>query len=384
MRKNPTTLLTRIILLGLAAVLFSGACSSKTGSSANLPAPDLSNHPIYSSYNFGQDESVIDIGIQPLWAPVSAISEVMGHDKILQDALEREGFGVQFHPFKKGIDLNYFIEQGDLEAGIGGDMPTLIAVSELNVEVVAVVQEGFTSIVANKPIMVSDLRGKRIGFPQGSLSHYALLKALSTSGIPTSAVTLVLMDIDEMPAALESGTIDAFSGWEPAPTISISKSMQNHIVQRTMGWGFLYFSPTFSEDHPEIVRLITASSLRALNWMQQDDANLLQASQWALEAEREFGGDESKLSAKEYSELIREDILAAALYPHLPERDLAPGGRIWEEFQFLKDEGLILENVSWATILSHFSLSIIPEILAKAQVYELDFFQYSLPGEDRP
>ncbi len=327
---------------------------------------------------------MIDIGIQPLWAPVSAISEVMGHDKILQDALEREGFGVQFHPFKKGIDLNYFIEQGDLEAGIGGDMPTLIAVSELNVEVVAVVQEGFTSIVANKPIMVSDLRGKRIGFPQGSLSHYALLKALSTSGIPTSAVTLVLMDIDEMPAALESGTIDAFSGWEPAPTISISKSMQNHIVQRTMGWGFLYFSPTFSEDHPEIVRLITASSLRALNWMQQDDANLLQASQWALEAEREFGGDESKLSAKEYSELIREDILAAALYPHLPERDLAPGGRIWEEFQFLKDEGLILENVSWATILSHFSLSIIPEILAKAQVYELDFFQYSLPGEDRP
>ena len=62
MRKNTTTQRNRITLLTFAAVLLGAACSPKTRSEAELPvmsAPDLSNHPIYSNYDFGMGESVI-------------------------------------------------------------------------------------------------------------------------------------------------------------------------------------------------------------------------------------------------------------------------------------------------------------------------------------
>jgi len=57
MEKNTTVQLISITLLTVAALLFGGACSSKTGSDADPPvtsAPDLSNHPIYSNYEFGE------------------------------------------------------------------------------------------------------------------------------------------------------------------------------------------------------------------------------------------------------------------------------------------------------------------------------------------
>jgi len=381
---SKTTVLIKIIGIVITAAVFTGACTSSAGPGVEQPdmlSPDLANHPIYSSYNFGENENVIDFGTQPLWVPTSAISEVMKHDKILQDALKQEGFEIRFHSFSKGIDVNYFFGQGNLEAGIGGDLPTLRAVYELNVQVAALVQHGFTSIVADKPILVSDLRGKRIGTPEGSLAHYALIKALSDSGISASSVTLVLIDVDELPAALESGKIDAFSGWEPAPTTSTLNLEQNYIINRSLSWGFLYFSPTFSEDHPGAVRLITASSLRALNWMRQDSANIQKASDWALETEKKFSGEESKLSPLEYSGLIRDDILATMLYPYLPEKELMRGGHIWEEFQFLKDEGILPETAAWETIIPNFSTAIVPEILNQAQIYELDNFHYLDLGE---
>ena len=56
-----------------------------------IPAvPDLSDHPIYMNYEFGQDDSVIDLGTQPLWVPTCLISEVMQRDTVLYAALAEQ------------------------------------------------------------------------------------------------------------------------------------------------------------------------------------------------------------------------------------------------------------------------------------------------------
>lgn len=69
-----------ITLMALMAVFLGGACSSGTGGDANLPTtlkPDLSLHPIYSNYDFGHQDNIIDIGIQPLWIPPAPPTEAM-------------------------------------------------------------------------------------------------------------------------------------------------------------------------------------------------------------------------------------------------------------------------------------------------------------------
>lgn len=55
MKKSTVIKLICLTLLTLLAAMFSGSCSPKTESDTGLSstsAPDLSNHPVYSNYDF--------------------------------------------------------------------------------------------------------------------------------------------------------------------------------------------------------------------------------------------------------------------------------------------------------------------------------------------
>ncbi|MFQ5610801.1 MAG: hypothetical protein ACE5H9_01560, partial [Anaerolineae bacterium] len=119
-----------------------------------IATPDLSDHSLYRTYNFGEDASVIDVGIQPLWLPTGTIAEAMMRDDILRKNLSDQGLEIRFHPFLKGADVNFFLRRGDLEVAIGGDMPALTAAAESNVVIAALIQQGFSAIVAGRPMLI--------------------------------------------------------------------------------------------------------------------------------------------------------------------------------------------------------------------------------------
>jgi len=79
--------------------------------------------------------------------------------------------------------VNFFLGRGDIDAGIGGDMPTLTAATNLDIVIPVMIQRGFISIVSNRQMLVEQLKGKRIGYAFGSNAHYALLKTLATAGL---------------------------------------------------------------------------------------------------------------------------------------------------------------------------------------------------------
>ena len=113
-----------IALLSLASCAGEQSGEERPGSD-HASSPNLSEHPIYRTYSFGSSDNVVDIGTQPLWVPTCLISEAMRHDNILRDALSERGLEVRFHAFLKGADVNFFLERGELEVAIGGDMPAL-------------------------------------------------------------------------------------------------------------------------------------------------------------------------------------------------------------------------------------------------------------------
>lgn len=61
----------------------------------------------------------------------------------------------------------------------------------------------------------SDLRGKRIGTPIGTIMHFFLHTVLVNNGLTEKDATLVFKNIEELPAALASGAVDAISIREP-------------------------------------------------------------------------------------------------------------------------------------------------------------------------
>ncbi len=371
----------RIISLSLAAgvILLISTTYLKTGKAekySEFTTPDLSIHPTYSNYKFNKAEDIVNLGVQPIYSPTGLISETMKRDTTLHDALSGLGMKVRFYAFLKGDDVNYFLRRGDIDAGISGDMPVITASATMDVIVPALIQQGFTSVIANSPMLIRELRGKNIGYAFGSNAHYALLKALASGGLNETQVNLIPIEVTKMQEALATGKIEAFSAWEPTSTITLTKYPESVIIHRYLSSGYIYFIKTFSDKHPEVVRQIIAAEIRALRWMQNNRQNLLQASEWAIQACEDLTNHELELSVEQNASVAENDILGLSSPPIIPQNDLRQNGPLHMEFEFLKTLGKIPASTNWEKVHNSFDLHIIIDVLTNSKKYKLNEFNY--------
>ncbi len=241
-------------------------------------------------------------------------------------------------------------------------------------------QQGFCAVVAGKHMPMEDLRGKRIAYAFGSNAHYALLRAISSAGLEEADVHLIPLDVDQMPDALADGSIDAFSAWEPTPTIALKRFQNQVVIHRSLSSGYLYFSRSLTESRPEALRLIVASQLRAMRWLWRDPQNLLDASNWAIEAGRDLSGKTGVLTAEDYGTLAKNDLLGLASMPALPGPDQMPDGRLAAEFDFLKKLGKIPATAQWEDVQSCFDNTISREVISSQARYQLSSYHYRAKG----
>ena len=349
-----------VLPLLLLCLLSLSACQQEVQSS-NFEQQDLTKHTVYSKYDFG-DESVIDIGVQPMWVPTNIIVEAMKHDEILQENLKAQGMSVRFHAFTMGSDINFFLQRGDLDAAVGGDMPTLVAAASGDVLVASMIQQGFVSIVAKKQMLLTEIKGKRIAYAPGSNAHYALLNAMSSTGIELSELQLIPLDVSQMGAALNREEIDLFAAWEPTPSIAVSEQ-QAKVVYRSLSTGYLYFSHNYAKRHPKRVRQIIASQIRSMGWLNVNKKNLYTAIEWSIETWHRFTTIEMPLSVIQMTTLAKGDILQLTSMPDIPKKKLDDHGRLHNEFEFLKRMGAVDETLLWRDVRPSFSNHIIGEVM---------------------
>lgn len=380
MSRTPKWLLvTSGCLIAFVAVAYiQGWLSGAPKRAPKAKASNLSDHPVYSKYDFGKDANVIDFGVQPMGVPIGVLSAVMERDTVLIKALSEQGLKIRFHPFLKGADVNFFLRRGDLEVALGGDMPAIAAAATSNVLIATLVKQGFSSFVTKKHMLIKDLRGKRIGYPFGSNAHYALLQTLSAAGLRETDVHLVRLNVNEMPDKLAEGHIDAFVAWEPFISIALARFDDFVVIHRSLSSSYMYFSRSLSNRHPETIRLIIASQLRAMAWMRSQAKNLLEACQWSLQARKVFLKKPQVLSMKLYAQMVKSDLLDIMRVPIILERDLAPEGRLFREFEFLKGLGKIPEAVDWINIRRCFDRTVISEVLSEKKKYKLDTFEWAI------
>jgi len=374
------TQLIGITLLALAAVLFGGACSSENGGDADLPAksaPDLSNHRIYSNYDFGKDKSVIDIGTQPIGVSPGIIGEILEHDAVLRAALAELGLELRIHHFLKGADSNFFLHRGDLEVVTGGDMPALTACANMDIVVATLIKKGFSSLVAREHMLMTDLKGTKIGYLFGSNSHFALMQSLEDAGLNESDVHLVPLNVPEMPGALDKGEIDAFSTVEPNTSLALAEYDNFVVIHRSLNTAYLYFAGSFADRNPDAARLIIASQIRSMGWMRESKDNILEASRWTIQSREYLTGKKSTINEHKYAALFKSELLDVSPVAALPAYDLEPGGALFREFLFLKDLGKIPATAKWKKVKASFDLSLIPGILEKAQSNQLETYDFS-------
>lgn len=314
----------------------------------------------------------IDFGYQPLWTGPASITEVMRKDRALTEELRKLGYEIKWRPFLKGADVNVALQargEEGLEFGIGGDMPTTTVLANLDVNVLSLIEGGRVWIVSKNFDNLTQLKGKKIGYAFGSNAHYFLLKTLEQNRISEKDVTLVQLDVPSMPQALDNNEIDAFSAWEPTPTLAIKNFPAFKRIQGGRSSGYLYVKREFEAANTEAVKHIIASEIRAINYIKKSQENLDRTSRWAIDAGTALKGSSLGLTVEEYNKIVT-DGLPASIY--IEDKYYNDGGILNEEFDLLKTLGKVPESAVWGEAKAKIKRELVNEVLLNPGKYRLE------------
>ncbi|MFC7517499.1 taurine ABC transporter substrate-binding protein [Herbaspirillum sp. GCM10030257] len=147
------------------------------------------------------------------------------------------GYKINWRKFDSGAKVATGMASGDVHIGVIGSSPLTAAVSRgVDLQlfwIVDDINEAEAMVARNgsgiaKP---ADLKGKKIGVPFVSTTHFHTMYALELWGVKPTEVKLLNMQPNQIAAAWERGDIDAAFVWDPA----LSKIKQNGKVMVTSG-----------------------------------------------------------------------------------------------------------------------------------------------------
>lgn len=153
------------------------------------------------------------------------------------------GWTINWRMFSGGGDVIRAMASGDVKLGEIGSSPIAAAISQgLNLELFWILDDigDAEALVVRNGSGINapqDLKGKRIGVPFVSTTHFHLLFALEQFKIGANELRVLNMRPPEIVAAWERGDLDATFVWDPA----LTKVKQNGRVMLTSGllssWG---------------------------------------------------------------------------------------------------------------------------------------------------
>lgn len=317
----------------------------------------------------------VDLGVQPLGYPTGLVGALMGRDRVLRRALAALGHDLDTFAFRGGPDIVERLDGQRLEAGLIGDMPTIAAIAKGDALVAGIVKRATSAIVSREEGLMTALRGRRIAYVEGSSAHSTLLEALASAGLGESDVELVPMSVDTMPAALLAGDISAFAAWEPAPAIALAQHLQHRIVFRGRSTDYLVLSRRFEAAHPEAARLLVASLVRAVRWLQRSRANIESAAFWAMADGARLTGHPAPVSARQAVRITREALLDVPAVPIIPASAHGMAG-LGGKLMLLQRLGKVPRSIGSEQIDAAFAYDGLQQVLADPAKYRLNNFDY--------
>jgi sulfonate transport system substrate-binding protein len=137
------------------------------------------------------------------------------------NALVGVSYKIQWVEFPAAAPLLEAAKAGAIDAGTVGDAPFTFAVAASTpvkaIEAARSDQQGLAIVVRGDSPTHSfkDLVGKKIATGRGSIGHQLVLALLEANGLRPSDIQLVFLPPADASVALATGSIDAWSTWDP-------------------------------------------------------------------------------------------------------------------------------------------------------------------------
>ena len=135
---------------------------------------------------------------------------------------EATGYKINWKKFDSGAKVITAMASGDVDIALAGSSPIAAGVSRgVDMQLFWIVEdiasaEALVVRDGSGIIAPQDLKGKKLGVPFVSTTHFHTLFALEQFGIPAEEVKVLNMQPNQIAAAWERGDIDAAFVWDPA------------------------------------------------------------------------------------------------------------------------------------------------------------------------
>jgi NitT/TauT family transport system substrate-binding protein len=163
---------------------------------------------------------VINFGYQTTsWGSIGMIAESKG-------LFKKAGADVKVFQFSSGKDARNAMISGRVDVGVIGATPFIIGAAKGDMEAIALALYGAKTLAvvvgAKSGIKtLKDLKGKKVGSQLGSATDFVFQnKIMPKAGLTKDDVQVVNVRFQNHVSALSAGSIDAFAGVEPFPSVA--------------------------------------------------------------------------------------------------------------------------------------------------------------------
>jgi taurine transport system substrate-binding protein len=132
------------------------------------------------------------------------------------------GWDIEYRQFDSGAKVITAMASGDVQIALAGSSPIAAGISQgVDMQLVWIVEDiaDAEALVAREGSgieTVADLKGKKVGVPFVSTTHFHLLFALEHFGVDPGEVEILNLQPPQIAAAWERGDLDAAFVWDPA------------------------------------------------------------------------------------------------------------------------------------------------------------------------
>ena len=275
---------TTKLLAGLVAILlfaFAAGCGSAPAT-PSAPAKPAAANPKSISLTYVK---------APLNVP-SIVEKKLG---LLEKEFAKDKIAVQYPEITVGSKQTEAMAAGSLDFAhaLGGTSAILAAANGVDLKIIAIygrAPKAFVVLTKGDKIQkVSDLKGKKVAGPKGTILHQLILAALAKEGLKPDDIQFISMDLPSSAAALMNGSVDAALSAGP-DAIRAEKAGARVL---TTGEGLVEATIVtavrgeFLQKHPDLVKRFLKTHTAAIEHMRSkpDEVLAMTAAETGLPAE---------------------------------------------------------------------------------------------------
>lgn len=220
-------------------------------------------------------------GYQPGHAQIVVAREL----GFLKEEFEKDGVTFEFEKFVSGPPIIEAFAGNRLDVGQVGDQPAIqarannIDIKAIGVYGIGTKALGLVAAEGSGINAIKDLKGKKVGFVVGSVSHQLLYIYLKSEGLKPDEVKQVNLTPADIVTAITAKNIDAAVVWEPFIS-SIEANKAGKFVKDAEGYkenvNVIIAGNAFAKKNPEVVSRLLKVLDKAEKWIKENPDKALE------------------------------------------------------------------------------------------------------------